>query len=59
MTSPEDSLEEAMQNLFTARWNIPQAVSFLGRSPCKEEWEAMKEEFREYCSKNPAYFVLK
>lgn len=49
MSSPENNFEEAMQKLFTAKWNIPQAVSFLERRACKEEWERMKEEFREYC----------
>lgn len=52
----EERFEEAMQKLFTAKWNIPQAVAFLERRACKEEWERMKEEFREYCSKHgPSY----
>lgn len=52
----EERFEEAMQKLFTAKWNIPQAVAFLERRACKEEWGRMKEEFREYCSKHgPSY----
>ena len=57
MISPENNIEEAMQKLFTAKWNIPQAVSFLGKPACKEEWEAMKEEFRKFCLANLPTFT--
>lgn len=49
----EESFEEAMHKLFTAKWNIPQAVAFLGRNACKEEWDLMQREFRDYCLQNP------
>ena len=52
----EESFDEAMHKLFTAKWNVPQAVAFLGRRACKEEWELMKEEFRAYCAHNQATF---
>lgn len=54
MTPPENNTEEAMQKLFTAKWNIPQAALHLGRKACFEEWEHLKKEFREYCKENPA-----
>jgi hypothetical protein len=39
--------------LFTAKWNVPQAVEALGLPACKESWEEVKELFREYCKVNP------
>jgi hypothetical protein len=53
MTPPENNTEEAMQKLFTAKWNIPQAVQYLNKKACFEEWESLKEEFRKYCRENP------
>lgn len=57
MIAPENRTDEAMHKLFTAKWNIPQAVAFLGRRACKEEWERMKGEFRVYCTENPASYI--
>lgn len=53
MTEEEETFEVAMQKLFTAKWNIPQATAALGKSANKENWEEMKEIFREYCALHP------
>ena len=46
--------QETMEMLFTAKWNIPQAAAALGKPANKEEWQAVKEAFREYCKDYPA-----
>lgn len=52
----DERRREALANLFSAKWNIPQAVAALGREANGEEWVKMKEEFREYCRDNlPTY----
>jgi hypothetical protein len=53
MTEEEETFEAAMQKLFTAKWNIPQAVAALGESANKKNWEEMKETFRKYCALHP------
>ena len=53
MTEEEETLEDTMQKLFTAKWNIPQATAALGKSANKENWEETKELFREFCALHP------
>ena len=53
MTEEEETFEVTMQKLFTAKWNIPQATAALGKSANKENWEELKDTFRQYCSSNP------
>lgn len=45
-----------MNNLFTAKWNIPQAVVGLGMASTEENWEAVKEMFAAYCKARPAEY---
>jgi len=49
--SPEFDL--AMEKLFTAKWNIPQAASTLGFRAAEEDWERLKVIFSEYCKRTP------
>lgn len=53
MTPPESNLEEAMHKLFTAKWNIPQAVASMGLKATQEEWEKMQRLFYQFCLDNP------
>jgi hypothetical protein len=50
-SSPEFDL--AMEKLFTAKWNIPQAASALGFRAAEEDWERLKVIFSEYCKRTP------
>jgi hypothetical protein len=50
-TQEERDFEEAMNKLFTAKWNIPKASEFLQMEPNSESWETLKVSFREYCLK--------
>ena len=54
--SPEFDL--AMEKLFTAKWNIPQAASTLGFRAAEEDWERLKVIFSEYCKRNPIRYNL-
>lgn len=45
----DDAFEHAMNMLFTARWNIPQASQHLGKTPSAESWAETKVVFRQYC----------
>jgi len=49
----ETAYGEAMEKLFTAQWNIPQAAAALGKPASEESWEETKELFREYCLEHP------
>ena len=53
MTEEEETFEDTMQKLFTAKWNIPQATAALGKSANKENWQETKDLFREYCVLRP------
>lgn len=54
--SPEFDL--AMEKLFTAKWNIPQAASTLGFRAAEEDWERLKVIFSEYCKRTPIRYNL-
>jgi len=43
--------KEAMQNLFTARWNIPQAARH-----CELSEDVCKQDFRQYCETHPPVY---
>lgn len=43
--------KEAMEMLFSAKWNIPQAALHCGIT-----WEDCMAEFREYCKVNPPIY---
>ena len=45
--------ERAMQQLFTAKWNIPQAAAAIGMKASQRDWEKMKAIFADYCKDNP------
>jgi hypothetical protein len=53
MTEEEETFEDTMQKLFTAKWNIPQATAALGKSANQENWEEVKGTFSQYCSSHP------
>jgi hypothetical protein len=54
---PHPNYEEAMSQLFTAKWNIPQAAVALSKAANKKEWGEVKETFREYCKSHPPTYV--
>lgn len=43
---------ESMEQLFTARWNVPQAADHCGLT-----WKEMKITFSEYCRLNPPTYT--
>jgi hypothetical protein len=45
--------ECAMQQLFTAKWNIPKAAAAVGMKASQQDWEKMKAIFIDYCKTNP------
>jgi hypothetical protein len=45
--------DRAMQQLFAAKWNIPQAASAVGMKASQQDWEKMKAIFVDYCKSNP------
>ena len=49
--------DRAMQQLFTAKWNIPQAAASLGMCASQKDWEDMKMQFSDYCKLNPATYA--
>jgi hypothetical protein len=49
----EESIEFAMNQLFRAKWNIPQACQHMGLVNREVEWEYTKEMFRKYCGTHP------
>jgi hypothetical protein len=53
-----EEYEHAMNMLFTARWNIPQASKHLGKVPAEESWEETKIEFRQYCVEHPVVWSV-
>lgn len=57
MINNPENLEEVMQKLFAAKWNIPQATEALGKVANKENWKETMELFREYCETHPPTFV--
>lgn len=46
----DESTEFAMNQLFTAKWNVPQACQHIGLMNCEAEWERTKIMFRKYCA---------
>jgi hypothetical protein len=42
----------AMKQLFTAKWNIPQAAKEMGMSASEESWNLVKVLFAEYCKEH-------
>jgi hypothetical protein len=48
--------DRAMQQLFAAKWNIPQAAASLGMCASQKDWEELKLQFRHYCKLNPALY---
>jgi len=49
---------DPFEQLFRAKWNIPQAAVALGLTPCEESWKFVKREFRRWCSEHgPDYQV--
>ena len=49
MTFSKGDYEIAMGKLYGAKWNVPQATEKLGLDACGENWQLVKEMFREYC----------
>ena len=49
--------DRAMQQLFTAKWNIPQAAASLGMCASQKDWEALKVQFSDYCMLNPTTYA--
>ena len=49
--SYSDLWQEAMQNLFIARWNIPKAARHCGLTD-----DVCKEDFRQYCETHPKVY---
>ena len=47
----EGKTQEAMDKLFSAKWNIPQAALHCGMT-----WEGCMIAFREYCKDNPPIY---
>ncbi len=45
----DDATAFAMDQLFKAKWNIPQACQHMGLTNGETEWEETKLLFREYC----------
>jgi hypothetical protein len=45
--------EIAMNKLYTAKWNIPQATTELGMANTEANWQHVKELFSEYCKQHP------
>jgi hypothetical protein len=43
---------ESMEQLFAARWNVPQAADHCGLT-----WKEMKITFSEYCRLNPPTYI--
>jgi hypothetical protein len=43
---------ESMEQLFTARWNVPQAADHCGL-----DWRSMKITFSEYCHLHPPTYT--
>jgi hypothetical protein len=49
-----DEYTEAMNQLFSARWNVPQAAKHCGLSN-----EDCKEAFKQYCLNHPTTYKFK
>ena len=49
MDLPKEEYEIAMGKLYGAKWNVPQAAEKLGLAANRENWELVKDMFREYC----------
>ena len=43
--------QESLDNLFTARWNLPRAADNCGMS-----YDEMRIMFNEYCKNNPSLY---
>jgi hypothetical protein len=41
--------EQAMDMLYRAKWNIPQASAAMGMNNKEESWRETMKMFREYC----------
>lgn len=53
MYCSEEKLKEAMENLFSAKWNVPKAAEAMEMAANYENWEHTKQLFKEFCLKNP------
>jgi hypothetical protein len=51
-------VDRAMQKLFTAKWNIPQAAASLGMCASQKDWEELKSQFSDYCKRNSAVYDM-
>lgn len=49
----DESTGFAMNKLFRAKWNVPQACQHMGLVNCEVEWERVKQMFRDYCITHP------
>lgn len=58
MQEQHPEYEKAMDLLFRARWNIPQASNALGMVNTESSWEAVKIIFRDYCIARERTFKL-
>lgn len=45
--------EQAMDMLFRAKWNIPQAVVAMGLAATEDNWRSTKKRFADYCHQRP------
>ena len=45
-------IELAMDQLFKAKWNIPQAAKAMGLEAKEESWLKTKEMFSQYCKEH-------
>lgn len=54
----DESTDFAMNQLFRAKWNIPQACQHMGLTNCESEWQRVKAMFCEYCiARQKDYFI--
>lgn len=45
--------EHAMEMLFRAKWNIPQAADAMGMAATEGNWLTVKTRFADYCRQRP------
>lgn len=43
----------AMEMLFRAKWNIPQATEAMGMTATEGDWQVVMDRFRDYCRQRP------
>lgn len=54
----QQQYNKAMDMLFRAKWNIPQAAQSLGMVNTEKSWEAVKDLFSDHCAITPTTFRL-